>query len=56
VHVKDRTQVTHYSYGFILINDETTAVMNNPTENDRRCGMEGLKKFVCKKGILEIEK
>jgi hypothetical protein len=40
VTVLDRTQVTHYSYGFILINDEATATVYNPTENDRECDME----------------
>lgn len=41
MRVIDRSQVTHYSYGFILINDATTALINGPTENERRCNMEG---------------
>jgi hypothetical protein len=35
VRVIDRSQVTHYSYGFQLINDETSAIIYNPTENNR---------------------
>jgi len=35
ITVLDRKQVTHFSYGFVLINDEVAATLYNPTENDR---------------------
>ena len=40
VKVLDRTKVTHYLYGFILINDKVAATVYNPTENDRSWEME----------------
>lgn len=36
VTVIDRSQVTHNTYGFKLINDEVSAIIYNPTENDRK--------------------
>lgn len=35
ITVLDRSLVTHYAYGFVLINDEASATIYNPTENDR---------------------
>jgi len=40
ITVLDRTQVTHFAYGFILINDKATTSLSNPTENNRHCNME----------------
>ena len=38
--VVDRDLVTHFSYGFVLINDAATGIITTPTENDRKCDME----------------
>ena len=40
IRVLDRSQVTHYLYGFVLINDEGSGIINMQTENDRKCDME----------------